>query len=164
MRFVPLANRHTDAPSIGYYIIKSGNCISQVGTSSHVIERLYALSRLEHHRSSSKILCAAYCTKQAPVVGWVSSKSIEEARSFEARDKRKNGLPPYPKEYEGCRNGAKLRHDLIMAAGEGTWEAGYINAVFDIGEDFKRLKDPRFDLVWEKIGGWPPGPWNDTGS
>jgi len=39
-----------------------------------------------------------------------------------------------------------------------TSEAGYVDALFDVGEQLNRLFTHRFDRVWEQVGR-PPGPW-----
>jgi hypothetical protein len=46
----------------------------------------------------------------------------------------------------------------VAAAGEDSWEAGYIEAVFAIGEKLNLLFQPRFQPVWEHLE-MPPGPW-----
>ncbi len=49
--------------------------------------------------------------------------------------------------------------EFEKAAGEDSWEAGYIEAVFGIGEKLKLLfGTERFDPIWKRIGK-PPGPW-----
>ena len=69
------------------------------------------------------------------------------------------GEPPQPRDrFEACVNGRALRQALIAAAGKHTWESGYIEALFDVGEQLHRLFTPRFKTVWEAVG-TPPGPW-----
>jgi hypothetical protein len=57
-------------------------------------------------------------------------------------------------------NGSQLRTDLIAAAGGDSWEAGFVEAVFEIGEKLRLLFHPRFHRLWHEIG-VPPGPWED---
>jgi hypothetical protein len=49
--------------------------------------------------------------------------------------------------------------DLVAAAGNDSWEAGYVEAVFTVGEKLRLLFQPRFGPIWAKIG-VPPGPWS----
>ena len=57
-----------------------------------------------------------------------------------------------------CVNGSALRRDLVTSAGAASWEAGFIEAVFAIGEKLAFLFDARFGQVWQSVG-QPPGPW-----
>jgi hypothetical protein len=73
--------------------------------------------------------------------------------------KQRYGEPPWPRnEFAACVNGSKLRDDIVSAAGEESWEAGYAEAVFAIGEKLHLLLAPRFAQVWSDVG-VPPGPW-----
>src|SRR5438093_13782519 len=79
--------------------------------------------------------------------------------SLERQFKAASGEPPTPRERFGsCVNGLQLRDDLIAAAGDSSWEAGFIEAVFAIGEKLRLLFQPRLHCAWRKIG-VPPGPW-----
>lgn len=145
--------------SPGIYVVTCGACLAHIGTSKKLAHRVRGLARLGAHRGSSEVLCAAYCANQAPMVWWARCGTVEEARQREAAFKRRYGEPPVPRaSYEGCVNGKRIRDDLIKAAGEGTWAAGYIEAVFDIGESLSLLFDSRFDRLWKSVGR-PPGPW-----
>ena len=69
------------------------------------------------------------------------------------------GEPPQPRDrFESCVNGQGSRHALVAAARADSWEAGYIEAVFDVGEQLQRLFVPRFIPLWQAVG-TPPGPW-----
>ncbi|MFQ5950860.1 MAG: hypothetical protein ACE5KH_02110, partial [Candidatus Geothermarchaeales archaeon] len=79
----------------------------------------------------------------------------------EFKDQRQYGEPPYPQlRYErSCKNGRSLRDDMAKAAGKKSWEAGYIEAVFEIGEKLRLLFDnEQFESIWKQVGK-PPGPW-----
>jgi len=62
-----------------------------------------------------------------------------------------------------CKRGGRLRQDLLAAAGLDTWEAGYIEAVFRIGNKARAGRDrsaPRAErgkLVARQL------PWLSTG-
>lgn len=160
-RFVELSKNTAIPNRPGYYIVRSGECISHIGTSRNLRSRVRTLISLRNHRGSDEVLCVAYCTRSAPEIAFAETKTDVEARAFESRLKKRYGEPPCPREgYEKCARGNKLKHDLISAAGSNTKEAGYIEAVFDVGEQFYRIvSDPRFDNIWKRLGGRPPGPW-----
>jgi hypothetical protein len=83
--------------------------------------------------------------------------AVADARALE-KTLKGFGEPPQPRDrFEGCVNGRALRHALVAAAGNRTWEAGYIEALFDVGEQLHRLFTPRFKTLWEAVG-TPPGP------
>ena len=155
----PLVRRGLPVPaSAGVYVIASGRCVSHIGTSGKLRGRLGQLAGLGTHRGSAEVLCAAYCTGAAPQIWWLQS---DAARDLERRLKVESGEPPTPRtEFSGCVNGDKLRHDLIAAAGANSWEAGYLEAVFAIGEKLSLLFQPHFRRIWLEIG-VPPGPWQD---
>lgn len=76
--------------------------------------------------------------------------------------KKHYGEPPIPEQkYRACKDGERLKEALVVAAGQSSWEAGYIEAVFAIGENFKLLLVPRFGHIWHSVG-VPPGPWADS--
>jgi hypothetical protein len=55
-------------------------------------------------------------------------------------------------------NGAALFGRIVEAAGHDSWEAGFAEAVFAIGEMLSLLFQPRFAPIWQRVG-VPPGPW-----
>lgn len=57
-------------------------------------------------------------------------------------------------------NGRELLTGIIEAAGPDSWEAGFAEAVFLIGEKLNLLFRPRFEPIWKQVG-VPPGPWSD---
>ncbi len=156
----PLANAALLIPkNPGVYVVSCGPCLAHVGTSGKLRTRVQTLIRLDHHRGSAEVLCAAFCTNVAPVVRWRSVGDVTEAKAVERRLKQRYGEPPAPsRAHHGCKNGQRLRAALTAAAGSGNWEAGYIDAVFDVGEDFKLLEQERFHAIWRRVGA-PPGPW-----
>lgn len=157
---VPLVRNRLGAPARpGVYVIACGECVPHIGTSSKLQSRIRSLAALGNHRGSAEVLCAAYCTGVQPMVQWREMGSALEARVVERKLKAR-GEPPQPRnEFAGCVNGSTLRNDLVSAAGRSTWEAGYIEALFDVGEQLYRLFDDRFEDVWAAIGR-PPGPWS----
>jgi len=157
---VPLAAAITTAPrGPGVYVVSCGSCLAHVGTSKNLRARLQVLARLGHHRGSAEVLCAAFCTRCEPLVRWSPAHSDVAARVVERRLKTRYGEPPAPRgEHSGCRNGLALRQALTDAAGPESWEAGYIEAVFKVGEDLRLLEADRFRRIWRLIGR-PPGPW-----
>ncbi len=157
---VPLKRTAQGAPARpGVYVIAVGACVPHIGTSGNLQSRIRTLAALGNHRGSAEVLCAAHCTGEAPVVRWRETASAEDARAFESAFKQL-GEPPQPRErFHGCVNGTALRHALVEAAGPSSWEAGYIDALFEVGEQLHRLFTPRFHPLWERVGP-PPGPWN----
>jgi hypothetical protein len=141
----------------GVYVVASGECISYVGSSGRLGDRVRTLAHLGTHRGSARVLCAAYCTGEAPQVWWSYTKSVARARVMETELKL-----DYDRQFFGaylqCDAGAALRAALIEAAGPGTWAAGYIDAIFSIGEHFAYLSTSELAPVWETVG-IPPGPW-----
>lgn len=158
---IPLASRGlTVPPSPGVYVVASGDCVSHIGTSGSLRGRLGQLAGLGTHRGSAEVLCAAYCTKAPPLVWWQPLVK-EDTRALEQQLKLASGEPPTPREiFAPCVNGLQLRDDLIAAAGHDSWEAGYVEAVFAIGEKLRLLFAERFHPVWQEIG-VPPGPWSE---
>lgn len=101
-----------------------------------------------------------YCTGEPPQVWWLSVDKAA-ATLLERAMKLEHGEPPVLRSlHEGCVNGRRLRDDLIEAAGAGSWEAGYIEAVFGIGEKLSLLFQARFHAIWRRVS-VPPGPWQD---
>ncbi len=146
----------------GLYLVTCGDCLAHVGTSVRLAERVRTLARLGFHRGSSEVLCTAYCSNQWPLIWWEECSTVAVARQREQAFKNYYGEPPIPRaKYEPCRNGAQLLKDLTQAAGASSWEAGYAEAVFTIGEDLRLLFRPRFEAIWKRIR-IPPGPWTGT--
>ena len=50
----------------GVYVVSSGDCISHVGSSGRLADRVRTLAHLGTHRGSARVLCAAHCTGEAP--------------------------------------------------------------------------------------------------
>jgi hypothetical protein len=155
----PLVRRGLAVPtSPGLYVVASGDCVSHIGTSSGLRGRVRSLAALGTHRGSAEVLCAAYRTNAAPRVWWHES-DVASARVLEGALKQRYGEPPWPRErYADCVNGRSLRCALVEAAGAESWEAGYVEAAFEIGEKLSLLFARRFDGVWAEVG-IPPGPW-----
>lgn len=156
---VPLKRTAQGAPARpGVYVIAAGDCVPHIGTSGNLQTRIRTLAALGNHRGSAEVLCAAHCTRQAPTVRWRETATAAEARVIESRFKRL-GEPPQPRaEFQDCVNGIALRRALVEATGPSSWEAGYVDALFEVGEQLHRLFAPRFHPLWEHVG-WPPGPW-----
>lgn len=129
-----------------------------VGMSKNVRGRVRALAALGIHRGSAEVLCAAFCTHESPVVWWEELPAAA-ARLREREFKAHYGEPPQPRQtYAGCVNGTALLDRITAAAGRDSWEAGFAEAVFKIGEKISLLFQPRFAAVWDQVG-VPPGPW-----
>ncbi len=158
----PLARRRLGLPkSPGLYLITCGDCLAHVGTSARLAGRVGSLARLGIHRGSSEVLCAAFCSREPPQVWWQECSTVSLAKEQERAFKNHYGEPPVPRpKYDPCRNGAHLKQRLIEIAGGRSWEAGYIEAVFAIGEKLQLLFAPQFQPIWERVG-IPPGPWGD---
>lgn len=156
---VALARRGLVVPRApGVYVVASGECVSHIGTSGSLRGRVGQLAALGTHRGSAEVLCAAYCTKLPPQVWW---KLLDKSQTalLERQLKASSGEPPTPRErFSPCVNGSQLREDLVAAAGEESWEAGFVDAVFAIGEKLRLLFQPGFHRIWRKVG-VPPGPW-----
>ncbi len=157
---VALVSRGLPLPTTpGVYAITCGDCIAHIGTSRSLRARVATLARLGTHRGSSEVLCAASCTGQEPLVWWRGCPDEASARILESALKRHHGEPPVPRErYADCVNGRRLMERLIQAAGPDSWEAGYVQAAFTIGEKLSLLFAPRMLPLWEHVG-CPPGPW-----
>lgn len=147
----------TSAPrDRGIYVVASAGLVSAIGSTgatSGLRGRLTTLANLGTHRASRRVLCAAFCTQAAPMVWW---RVTQTPSGDEEALKHSLGRPEIVA--SGCHSAAPLRQALVRAAGEGTWEAGYIDAVLDIGEHLALLFAPRFTQIWKRVG-VPPGPW-----
>ena len=153
-----LAHRGLPIPSAsGVYVVVSGPAVSHIGMSGNLRSRVSGLAALRTHRATGKVLCVAHCTQEAPFVWWCTTPR-PEAAVLEAHLKSTFGAPPTPGEFAGCANGKKLLGDLVKAAGADSWEAGYVEAVFAVGEKFHLLFAERFRPMWDLVG-VPPGPW-----
>ncbi len=142
----------------GLYVVTCGSCIAHVGTSGQLGERVRQLATLRNHRGSDEVLCAAFCSGSEPVIWWKECQNVSEAWQLEKVIKAQVGEPPVPEKYRRCKHGGELRDKLVEAAGHNSWEAGFIEAVFKIGEQFYLLFQKRFDPLWKTVGK-PPGPW-----
>lgn len=156
---VPLRRTGQGAPARpGVYVISAGTCVPHIGTSGNLQNRIRTLAALGNHRGSVEVLCAAHCAGLAPMVRWHETSTAADARVIESSFKAL-GEPPQPRDqFAGCVNGEALRRALVEAAGPSTWEAGYIDALFEVGEQLHRIFVPRFHDLWTRVG-WPPGPW-----
>lgn len=141
----------------GVYVVSSGECISHVASSGRLGDRVRTLAHLGTHPGSARVLCAAHCTGQAPQVWWSYTKSVARARAVEAELKL-----DYDRQFFGaylqCDAGSALRTALVDAVGHDSWCAGYIDAIFTIGEHFAYLSRRELSAAWETVG-VPPGPW-----
>lgn len=143
----------------GYYLVTCGDCLAHVGeTGRGVSGRLGQLANARRHGGLNEVLCAAFCTGQPPQVWWEECSSKLSAERHQKAFKDHYGEPPFPPKYESCRRGERLRRELVKAAGKGSWEAGYIEAIFDSTSGFGLLLKPRFEFIWDQVGR-PPGPW-----
>jgi hypothetical protein len=141
----------------GVYVVSSGDCISYVGSSGRLADRVRTLAHLGTHRGSARVLCAAYCTGEAPQVWWSYTKSVARARGIEA-DLKLERETKFFGNYLQCEDGDTLRNDLVEAAGGDSWSAGYIEAIFSIKEHLAFLNRRELAAVWKAVG-VPPGPW-----
>jgi hypothetical protein len=87
------------------------------------------------------------------------AKSVSRARAIEAELKA-----DYDRQFFGdrleCDLGGALRTALVDAVGPDTWAAGYVDALFEIGEHLAYLSREELAGAWRTIG-IPPGPWAD---
>jgi hypothetical protein len=152
------------------YVVRSGRYISAIGKAEDGHDRLNGkMAMLREHRASARVLCLAYCTKKWPAATVETYSTLKEAANREAELKVKYGRKlPYPRgRFDACHHRTVLKRKLMDAAGR-TPERGYIEAIFDVGEQLYRLTDSRFMQMWRKVG-IPPGPWqvlftaNDAG-
>ena len=159
----PLAAHAMGLPNVpGLYVVTCGDCLAHVGTSGNLATRVRELAKLGVHHGTSDVLCATYCTRQPPLVRWQVLPDVPTARQREREFKLHYGEPPVPRDkYAACSRAQRLRQDLLEASGPDTWEAGYIEAVFRIGNSFNLLLRGRFEEVWRAIGGVPE-PWDET--
>lgn len=157
---LPLAKRGMALPSRpGLYLVTAGDCLAHVGTSSRLRGRVAQLARLGTHGGSAEVLCASYCTGATPLVWWEELPDATAARAREKEFKTYYGEPPVPRPLHArCRNGERLKEQLLRGAGEDVWATGYIEAIFAVGSTFRLLFGPRFERIWRCVGK-PPGPW-----
>lgn len=141
----------------GVYVVSSGECISYVGSSGRLGDRIRTLAHLGTHRGSARVLCAAHCTGEPPVVWWAYTKSVARARGVEA-DLKLEREQKFFGGYLQCEGGDVLRTQLVEALGRETWAAGYVDALFSIGEHLSLLDRAELAPAWEIVG-IPPGPW-----
>jgi hypothetical protein len=146
-------------PEPGVYVVSSGDCVSYIGGSGRLGDRVRTLAHLGTHRGSARVLCAAHCTGEAPQVWWSYTRSITRARTIEAELRQ-----DYDRQFFGaylqCDLGGALRSALVDAVGRDSWCAGYIDAIFTIGEHLAYLSRPELAAAWEAVG-VPPGPWEE---
>lgn len=154
----PLALRSMNLrPEPGVYVVSSGDCISHVGSSGRLADRVRTLAHLGTHRGSARVLCAAHCTGEEPQVWWSYTKSVARARGIEA-DLKLERETRFFGGYLQCEDGEALRAALVEAVGNDSWAAGYVDAVFSIGEHLSFLNRPELAEAWKRVG-VPPGPW-----
>lgn len=158
---VPLAIKGMAVPATpGLYVITCGGCMPHVGTSGSLRNRLRTLATLGSHRGSAEVLCAAFCTREPPLVWWERHETAVSARERERAFKAHYGEPPQPRPaHAKCVHGSTLLSAIIAVAGPDSWEAGFATAVFRIGQNLRLLFQPRFASIWTSIG-VPPGPWD----
>jgi hypothetical protein len=81
---VPLAVKGMGLPAKpGLYVITCGGCMPHVGTSGRLSGRVRMLAALRTHRGSAEVLCAAFCTRAAPLVWWEEQPDATAARERE---------------------------------------------------------------------------------
>ena len=141
----------------GVYVVTSGDCISHIGSSGRLGDRVRTLAHLGTHRGSARVLCAAHCTGEAPLVWWAYCKSVARARGIEA-DLKLERETRFFGAYVQCEDGDALRASLIESVGRDSWAGGYIDAVFAIGEHLAFLNRRELGVAWNTVG-IPPGPW-----
>jgi hypothetical protein len=141
----------------GVYVVSSGECISHIGSSARLGDRVRTLAHLGTHRGSARVICGAFCTGEAPQVWWSYTKSVARARGIEA-DLKLERETKFFGAYLQCEDGDALRTALVEAAGPDSWHAGYIEAIFSIGEHLAFLNRRELAEVWDAVG-IPPGPW-----
>jgi hypothetical protein len=144
-------------PEAGVYVVSSGDAISYVGSSGRLSDRVRTLAHLGSHRGSARVLCAAHCTGEAPQVWWAYTKSVARARGIEA-DLKLERETRFFGSYLQCEDGDALRSALVEASGRDSWTAGYVEAVFSIGEHLAFLNRRELADAWKTVG-IPPGPW-----
>lgn len=141
----------------GVYVVSSGECISHIGSSGRLGDRVRTLAHLGTHRGSARVMCGAFCTGEAPQVWWSYTKSVARARGIEA-DLKLERETKFFGAYLQCEDGDALRTALIEAVGPDSWSAGYIEAIFSIGEHLAFLDRQELAEAWDAVG-IPPGPW-----
>lgn len=149
-------------PSVAYgaYVITVGDRIAQIGKGGgekgHLAGRIRGLAKLDIHRSSRRVLCAAWCEAAWPLVWWRQTQPRAE-QALEKELKRRLGDPAKTMAVT-CHTARPLREALTAAASTDPWAAGYLEAVLEIGEKLHLLSAPRFAPLWREVG-VPPGPW-----
>src|SRR5919202_341099 len=156
---VPVTRQGLKVPSTpGVYLVACGECLAHIGMSDRLVRRVRQLARLDRHYGGAEVMCAAFCTGEPPLVWWERYPTHERARERERELKHRCGEPPIPRPiFQACAHGARLRAELLRVAGEESWAAGYIEAVFTLSGSLRLLLTPRFAPLWAQIG-LPPGP------
>lgn len=156
---VPLGDQRLPSRSFGSYVISVGPVVAAIGAGGSrtgaFAPRVRSLAVLGNHRASRRVLCAAFCQQAPPLVWWRLAERDGELL-LEAELKRVIGDPV--KTLAACHRAEPLKRALVEAAGADTWEAGYVEAVLEIGERLDLLFQPRFQNLWRTVG-IPPGPW-----
>ena len=161
----PLSTKGMDLPrDPGLYIVRSGGCLAHIGTASNLRARVGTLARLGAHGGAVEVLSMAFFTGKLPEVWWHVCSDHPAARELERELKRIHGEPPQPR--ARFENGVRdLQDRLIYAAGEESWAAGFVTAVFRTGAHVNLLADRkkpdrRLQRVWKSVG-IPPSlrPW-----
>lgn len=143
-------------PCPGVYLVVCGPCLAHVGTSGNLRARVGTLARLSTHGGAVAVLSAALFTEELPMIWWREFEDHASARALERQLKVRFGEPPRPSpEFDGCVH--QLLSRLVRAAGEDSWAAGFIEAVFRTGAHINLLADraqpdPRLQEVWRKVG------------
>lgn len=156
---VALGDQRLPAHSFGSYIVSVGPVVAAIGAGGSrtgaFASRVRSLAVLGHHRASRRVLCAAFCHQARPMLWW---RLAERDGELLLESELKTAIGDPAKSLAACHRADPLRRALVEAASPDTWEAGYIEAVLEIGERLELLFQPRLAPVW-RIVGVPPGPW-----
>ena len=106
------------------------------------------------------MLCAAHCTGEAPQVWWSYTRSITRARAIEAELQLRTTTASSSAPTSSAISAGRCAARSSSAVGRDTWCAGYIDAIFTIGEHLAYLARPELAAAWEAVG-VPPGPWEE---
>jgi hypothetical protein len=156
---VALGEQRLPAGSFGSYVVSVGPVVAAIGAGGSrtgaFASRVRSLAVLGNHRASRRVLCAAFCQQAPPLLWW---RLAERNGELTLESELKSVIGDPAKTLPACHRAEPLKRALVEAAGEDTWEAGYVEAVLEIGERLELLFQPRLADLWRTVG-IPPGPW-----
>lgn len=115
----------------GVYVVACGDCLAHVATATDLRARFSRLSKLSANTGGAHLVCVAWKTRSYPQVWYQTTTHPTVARRIENALRRKYHQPLRPLYLYGpAQNAKELHRAMIGAVAPGSWEAGYIDAIF----------------------------------